>query len=222
MYVGWHMKTNLVTISPDTPVLKAREIMDSKKISHLPVTDGKARLLGIVTDRDLKEAWASPASTLSVYELTYVLQKLKVEAIMTKKVLTASPDMTIERAVSILHAHRIGALPVLQNDKVVGIITSTDLMEVLLQALGMGEDSTRLTIIVRDRIGILAEVGRAMQEAGINIRSVMTFPLRDFQDLWQLILRVNIAMQEKAVQVLTERGFKVITKYVDDLTPYLP
>lgn len=222
MYVGWHMKTNLVTVSPDTPVLKAREIMDSKKISHLPVTDGRARLLGIVTDRDLKEAWASPASTLSVYELTYVLQKLKVEAIMTKKVLTATPDMTIERAASLLHAHRIGALPVIQNDKVVGIITSTDLMEVLLQALGMSEDSGRLTILVRDRIGILAEVGRAMQEAGINIRSVMTFPLQGFEDLWQLILRVNLASLERAAQVLKERGFKVITKYVEDLTPFLP
>ncbi|MEJ5348524.1 MAG: CBS and ACT domain-containing protein [Desulfosoma sp.] len=216
------MKTNLVTVSPDTPVLKAREIMDSKKISHLPVTDGRARLLGIVTDRDLKEAWASPASTLSVYELTYVLQKLKVEAIMTKKVLTATPDMTIERAASLLHAHRIGALPVIQNDKVVGIITSTDLMEVLLQALGMSEDSGRLTILVRDRIGILAEVGRAMQEAGINIRSVMTFPLQGFEDLWQLILRVNLASLERAAQVLKERGFKVITKYVEDLTPFLP
>ncbi|ROR01586.1 CBS domain-containing protein [Desulfosoma caldarium] len=222
MYVGWHMKTNLVTVSPDTPVLKAREIMNTKKISHLPVTDGKARLLGIVTDRDLKEAWASPASTLSVYELTYVLQKLKVEAIMTKKVLTATPDMTIERAASILHAHRIGALPVIQNDKVVGIITSTDLMEVLLQALGMSEDSGRMFIIAKDRIGILAEVGRAMQEAGINIRSVMTLPLKGFEDFWQLIVRVNQASLEKAAQILGDRGFKVITKYVEDLTPYLP
>ncbi|MFP5213752.1 MAG: CBS domain-containing protein, partial [Acidobacteriota bacterium] len=64
MYVGWNMKTNLVTITPDTSVLKAREMMDNHRISHLPVTDGKAHLLGIVTDRDLKKAWASPATTL--------------------------------------------------------------------------------------------------------------------------------------------------------------
>ncbi len=222
MYVGWHMKTNLITVSPDTPVLKAREILDTKKISHLPVTDGKARLLGIVTDRDLKEAWASPASTLSVYELTYVLQKLKVESIMTKDVLTATPDMTIERAARILHDHRIGALPVVQDDKVVGIITATDLMEVLLTALGMSDDSGRISMIVRDRIGILAEVGRAMQEEGINIRSVITFPMRGYEGLWQLIMRVNTAVYDRAVDALKARGFKVITHYVEDVTPYLP
>ncbi|MBZ4659079.1 MAG: hypothetical protein JG766_1002 [Desulfacinum sp.] len=222
MYVGWHMKTDLITVSPDTPVLKAREILDSKKISHLPVTDGKARLLGIVTDRDLKEAWASPASTLSVYELTYVLQKLKVESIMTKDVLTATPDMTIERAARIIHDNRIGALPVVKDDKVVGIITATDLMEVLLTALGMSDDSGRISMIVKDRIGILAEVGRTMQEAGINIRSVITFPLRGYADLWQLIMRVNMNVHEKAVQALEAKGFKVITHYVEDITPFLP
>ncbi|SMC24178.1 acetoin utilization protein AcuB [Desulfacinum hydrothermale DSM 13146] len=222
MYVGWHMKTDLITVSPDTPVLKAREILDTKKISHLPVTDGKARLLGIVTDRDLKEAWASPASTLSVYELTYVLQKLKVESIMTKDVLIATPDMTIERAARILHDHRIGALPVVKDDKVVGIITATDLMEVLLTSLGMSDDSGRLSMIVKDRIGILAEIGKAMQQSGINIRSVITFPLRGHRDLWQLIMRVNMKVYDKALEALQAKGFKVITHYVEDVTPYLP
>ncbi|WP_212636895.1 CBS and ACT domain-containing protein [Desulfacinum hydrothermale] len=216
------MKTDLITVSPDTPVLKAREILDTKKISHLPVTDGKARLLGIVTDRDLKEAWASPASTLSVYELTYVLQKLKVESIMTKDVLIATPDMTIERAARILHDHRIGALPVVKDDKVVGIITATDLMEVLLTSLGMSDDSGRLSMIVKDRIGILAEIGKAMQQSGINIRSVITFPLRGHRDLWQLIMRVNMKVYDKALEALQAKGFKVITHYVEDVTPYLP
>ncbi len=222
MYVGWHMKRNLITISPDTSVLKAREIIEEHRISHLPITDGKARLLGIVTDRDLKEAWASPASTLSVYELTYVLQKLAVETIMTRDVITATADMTVERAARILHDNRIGALPVVENDRLVGIITTTDLMEVLLNALGMSDDSGRLTLLVRDRVGVLAEVGRLMQEAEVNIRSIVTFPLRNHQGVWELILRVNLGVHEKAVTVLQEAGFKVITEYVEDPTPYLP
>ena len=222
MYVGWSMKTYLITVSPDTSVLKARELMDQHKISHLPVTDGRAHLLGIVTDRDVKQAWASPASTLSVYELTYVLQKLTVETIMTRDLVTATPDMTIERAARLIHDHKIGALPVVKDEKLVGIITSTDLMEVLLMALGMSDDSSRLSILARNRIGVLAEVGRVMQQAEINLRSVVTAPLQGTDEVWQMILRVNAAVQAKAVQVLRDAGFKVISEYVEDLTPFLP
>ena len=96
MYVGWYMKTNLITVTAETSLFKAREMLDSHRISHLPVTDGKAHLVGLLTDRDLKEAWASPATTLSVHELTYVLQKLAVGNVMTKEVVTATPDMPIE------------------------------------------------------------------------------------------------------------------------------
>jgi acetoin utilization protein AcuB len=216
------MKTYLITVSPDTSVLKARELMDAHHISHLPVTDGKARLLGIVTDRDLKEAWASPASTLSVYELTYVLQRLTVESVMTRDVVTASPDMTIERAALLIHDRKIGALPVVHEERVVGIITATDLMEVLLTALGMSDDSARLSLLTMNRIGVLAEVGRIMQQADINIRSIVTVPLRSHADVWQLIMRVNSAAHGGAVQALERAGFKVIGDYVEDLTPYLP
>jgi acetoin utilization protein AcuB len=216
------MQTKLITVSPDTTLLKAREIMDTHKISHLPVTDGKARLLGIITDRDLKQAWASPASTLSVYELTYILQKLAVESIMVKDLVIATPDMTIERAARILHDQRIGALPVVKEDRLVGIITTTDLMEILLSALGMSDDSGRITILVRDRIGVLAEVGRLMQQAKINIRSIVTAPVRGYEGLWQLIMRVNLGVHSKAIDILTEGGFKVVIEYIEDLTPYLP
>jgi len=222
MYVGWNMKTYLITASPDTSVLKAREMMDAHKISHLPVTDGKAHLLGIVTDRDLKQAWASPASTLSVYELTYILQKLTVEAIMTTDVITATPDLTIERAALIIHDHKIGALPVVEGKRLVGIITCTDLMEVLLMALGMGEESGRLSVLARNRIGVLAGIGRIMQQAAINILSIVTTPLRGYEEVWQLIMRVNLAVQPEAVRVLEQAGFKVITHYVENVTPYLP
>jgi len=222
MYVGWNMKTYLITASPDTSVLKARELMDTHKISHLPVTDGKAHLLGIVTDRDLKQAWASPASTLSIYELTYILQKLTVEAIMTTDVITATPDLTIERAALIIHDRKIGALPVVEGKRLVGIITCTDLMEVLLMALGMGEESGRLSVLARNRIGVLAEIGRIMQQAAINILSIVTTPLRGYEDVWQLIMRVNLAVQPEAVRVLEQAGFKVITHYVENVTPYLP
>jgi acetoin utilization protein AcuB len=222
MYVGWNMKTDLVTISPDTSVFRARELMDQHGISHLPVTDGKAQLLGIVTDRDLKEAWASPATTLSVHELTYVLQKLTVANIMTRKVISATPNMTIERAARMMHDHKIGALPVVKNEKLAGIITITDLMEVLLMALGLSDDTKRFSLLVTDRAGVLARVGKVMQQAGVNILSTMTVPLRGQHDIWQVIVRVALTDYKTAVQALEESGIKVLTEYVEDLTPYLP
>lgn len=222
MYVGWNMKMNLLTASPETPVFKAREMMNAHHVSHLPVTDGKARLLGIVTDRDLKEAWASPATTLSVHELTYVLQKLTVSNVMTKEVVTASPDMTIERAARILYEKKIGALPVLKEGKLVGIITTTDLMEVLLTALGMTDDSRRISLLVRDRSGALAEVGKLLKQAEVEVLSIMTVPLQGSRDIWQLIMRVNLAAHQKAVHALEKGGFRAITDYVEDLEPYLP
>lgn len=222
MYVGWNMNTNLVTVSPETSIFKARELMDSRKVSQLPVTDGRAHLLGIVTDRDLRQAWASPATTLSVHELTYVLQKLTVGNIMTKKVITATPAMTIENAARLIHDHKISALPVLKDDKLVGIITVLDLLEVLLTALGLSEDSSRISLLVRDRIGVLAEVAGHMQRSEINIRSVMIVPLPSHEGVWQLILRVAMPAAAKAADVLQEGGFKVVTRYVEDLTPYLP
>lgn len=222
MYVGWNMKTNLVTISPDASILKAREMLDAHKISHLPVTDGKAHLLGMITDRDLKQAWASPATTLSVYELTYVLQKVTVSSIMTRDVISATPDMSIERAASILHDNKIGALPVVKDGKLVGILTVTDLMEVLLLAMGLGEESKRMSLLVRDRIGMLAEVGELMRRANVSIRSIIIAPLRGHKEIWQLILRVSLEPYPEALRVLKEAGYRVVTDYVEDLSEFLP
>ncbi|MEM5790229.1 MAG: CBS and ACT domain-containing protein [Syntrophobacteraceae bacterium] len=221
MYVGWYMKTRLITITPETSLFKAREMLDTNRISHLPVTDGKGRLVGLITDRDLKEAWASPATTLSTHELTYVLQKLTVGNVMTREIVTATPDMHIERAARILIDKKIGALPVVREGKLVGIITSTDIMEVLLTAIGLGVDSQRLSLITTDRIGLLAELGKLMQQAGINIRSILTIPLPGYKDQWQIMMRVNSDAFQKAVQVLKDANYKVLTEYVEDLEPYL-
>jgi acetoin utilization protein AcuB len=222
MYVGWYMKTNLITVTAETSLFKAREMLDTHRISHLPVTDGKAHLVGLLTDRDLKEAWASPATTLSVHELTYVLQKLAVGNVMTKDVITATPDMPIERAALILHDKKIGALPVLKDGKLVGIITTTDLMEVLLTAVGLTTDSKRFSLLATDRIGLIADIGKLMQLAEINIRSILIAPLEGHKDVWQIMLRVGVSSYPNAVKVLEDASYKVITGYVEDFTPYLP
>ncbi|MBW1982676.1 MAG: CBS domain-containing protein [Deltaproteobacteria bacterium] len=222
MYVGRKMTTELITVTPDTPIVKARDLLRDHNIKQVPVVDDKGNLVGILTDRDIKMAWASPATTLSIYELTYVLQKLTVESIMVKEVITITPDATIERAAKILHDKKIGSLPVMEDNKLVGIITSTDLMEVLLDALGIEEESGRLVVLVRDRVGVLADVCGLLKEHNISICSMVTVPLRQHPGIYQLVIRVSSAARDRTVQHLVAAGYKVLTEYKKDLTPYLP
>ena len=222
MYVGRVMNTFLVTVPPDTNIIKAKDIIAEKKINHLLVVDKNENLLGIVSDRDVKQSWASPATTLSVHELNYLLTQLTVEMIMKKKLITISPGTTIETAALIMQENRISALPVMEAEKLVGIITTTDVLEVLLRAIGVDEGSGRFIVLVKDRIGVVAEVSKLLQEQQISIKSLVTWPEKNFPGIYQLIMRVAAEDGDKAVSVLTQGGFKVLTEYIKDLTPYLP
>jgi acetoin utilization protein AcuB len=159
---------------------------------------------------------------LSIYELTYLLQKLTVESVMVKDVITTTPDATIERAAKIMHDKKIRSLPVVEGDKVVGIITSTDLMEVLLDALGIEEESGRIVVLVKDRIGSLADVCGLLKQKNINIRSMVTLPLHQPPGVYQLVMRLSSTDRAMALEHLTQAGYKVITEYTKDLGPYLP
>jgi acetoin utilization protein AcuB len=222
MHVGRVMHTKLVTVSPKTTLVQAREIIAEKKIAHLLVVDDHEKLIGIVSDRDVKQSWASPATTLSQHELNYILTQVTVDVIMRKKIVTIPPGTTIERAANIMQEHRIGSLPVVDKEKLVGIITTTDVMQVLLQAIGIDSDSFRFTVLVKDRVGVVADVSRILRDAEINIRSLVTWPAKDHPGLYHLVMRVNAAQGKKAVETLTGAGYKVLTEYVKDLTPYLP
>ncbi len=222
MYVGRIMHTNLITISPKATMVEARELIDKWAIDHLLVVDAKEKLVGIVSDRDLKQYWASPANTLSTHELGYLLEKILVEMIMAKTIKTISTETTIERAAYIMQTGNINALPVLENGELVGIITSTDVMGVLLQAIGMSEDSVRIAVLVKDRIGAIADVSSILRDQAINIQSMITLPIRDYPEINQLVLRLSGEDGPRAVALLNKNHFKVLTRYVKDLTPYLP
>ena len=223
MYVGQIMHKLLVTVPPDTTLRKAKEIIQEKRINHLLVVNKDGDLIGMVSDRDVKQSWASPATALSVHELNYLLNQLTVEMIMVKKIITISPGTTIERAAYIMQENRINALPVIESDNLVGIITSTDVMGVLLRAIGFDDDeSARFTVLVEDRIGIVAEVSRILKEAQINIRSLVSWPENEYPGVYHLVMRVKLEDKDRAIKVLSDAGFKVLSEYVQDLTPYLP
>jgi len=222
MYVGRIMHTNLITVSPKATLVEARELIEKWAIDHLLVVDNKGKLVGIISDRDLKQYWASPANTLSTHELGYLLEKILVEMIMVKTVVTITTETTIERAAFIMQVNNINSLPVMEDEDLVGIITSTDVMGVLLEAIGMNEESVRITVLVKDRIGAIAEVSAILRDQAINIQSMITLPIREHPDVNQLVLRLSGDDGPRAVALLNKNHFKVLTHYVKDLSPFLP
>lgn len=221
MYVGRVMHIELVTVPPDTSLIKAREILEEQQIDHLLVVSAAGNLTGIVSDRDLKQNMASPAVALSKHELNYLLSKVTVESIMIKKILTVSPLTTIERAALVMQENRISALPVLDGGRLVGIITARDVMQLLLEAIGIDEESRRFTVLCEDRIGFVAEMSQRLREADINIRSIFAWPDNEYPGYYHLVMRVAAVDGDAAVSTLRNNGYKVLTEYVDDLTPYL-
>lgn len=222
MYVGRIMHTELITVSPTTSLEDASILVKKKKIDHLPVINSSGKLVGILSDRDLKQYWASPATTLSNHELNYLLQQVIVEMIMITPVITITPNTTIERAALIMQENDINALPVMENDELVGIITSADVMGVLLSAIGISDDSIRLGVMVKDSIGTLAKLSDLLSKQQINIQSLFSWPEKDFDGVYQLVMRIPKGDGQKAIDALKANGYKVIESYVKDITPYLP
>jgi acetoin utilization protein AcuB len=221
MYVGTIMHTDLITVSPETTIVEASELIEKHNIEHLLVVR-KGKLVGLVSDRDLKQNWASPATTLSAHELSYLLQKVQVSMIMVKTVVTTTPDTTIERAAYIMQTNNISSLPVMAGEELVGIVTGTDVMAVLLQAIGLSDDSVRICILVDDAIGSLADVTTILKQQGINIQSLFCWPATDHPGIIHLVMRVAKQEGDKAMAALEQKGFRMVPRYVKDLGPYLP
>ncbi|MCP4338661.1 MAG: CBS domain-containing protein [Desulfobulbaceae bacterium] len=222
MYIGRIMHTDLITVSPQTTLVEAKELVKKEQIDHLLVVDDQKKLVGIVSDRDLKQYWASPATSLSKNELSYLLQKVLVSMVMIKTVVTIPTNSTIERAALVMQQNRISALPVMEDGELAGIITSTDVMGVLLQAIGISDDSVRLSIFVKDSIGKLAEVSETLKDAGVNIQSLFCWPESKHEGITQMVLRVTCQDGDKANSALTAKGFKVKNQYEIDISQFLP
>jgi acetoin utilization protein AcuB len=150
MQVEQWMNRDPVTVGPQESFRTAMHLIRQKGIRHLPVVEGK-RLVGIVTDRDLRQAAPSGATSLSIHELHYLLEKLTVREIMTRQVVTIRPDQTVEEAALLLLGHRIGGLPVVREGELVGIITETDILQAFLQLRGKGPLDIAESIVAIER-----------------------------------------------------------------------
>lgn len=175
MLVSERMSRNPITIQESTPIPDALKLMRDRKVRRLPVLNAQGRLTGIISEKDLLYASPSPATTLSVYEMQYLLSKITVKEVMTVNVLTVCEDCPIEQAARLMVDHRIGGLPVLRDDTLVGIITETDLFKTFMELLGGRWHGVRVTVMAPEKKGILAGLTQAISEAGGNIISLGTF-----------------------------------------------
>lgn len=208
MFVAKWMTANPVTVTPDTSVAEAKDLLIKNKFRRLPVVkDGT--LLGILTDRDLREVAPSPATTLSVYEANYLLSKVLVRDIMKKQVLTIYADATIEEAALIMCKEKIGGLVVLDtSNSVVGIITETDIFKSFVEVMGLAEGKTRLTIGGANKVGVLHEITGVFQELNINIGSMVILTKPEEQA--ELIIRADVSDVGPLTKRLGELGYPVL------------
>lgn len=201
MLVRERMTHPVIHVAPEMPIHEALNLMKSENIRRLPVVkDGK--MVGIVTEQDLLNASPSQATSLSVWELNYLLSKITVGKTMTKDVITVGEDTPIEEAARIMADNKIGGMPVMRADRMVGMITETDLFRIFLELMGAREKGVRVTVLVADQPGELAKIGAAMAEENGNIIAMGTFAGED-QTNREMTFKV-VGLDESRVKQLVE------------------
>jgi acetoin utilization protein AcuB len=173
MFVSKWMTEKVITISPDSSVTDAIRLMKEKKIRHLPVVEGGI-LVGIISDRDIKEYCPSRATTLDMYELHYLLAKTRVKEVMKTEVITITPDTPVEEAAMVMYDMGIGCLPVIGDKRLRGIISDRDIFRVLIDVTGIRHGGNRIYITIEDRPGSIREVADIIRRYGFRLQSILT------------------------------------------------
>jgi acetoin utilization protein AcuB len=206
------IQRNPVTIGSDASFYEARNLIHEKGVRHLPVVDKNNMLVGIVTDRDIREAAPSDATLLSVQELNYLLGKLKVSSFMTPKdkLITINPDTLIEEAVQLMHDNKIGCLPVLEQGKLYGIFTETDALDHLVDIFGFKQKGTRLTLALEDKPGTMLGILEVFKKHNINIISTVT-PSFMVEGKRIAAIRIKTEDYKDVVKDLEKAGYDVLS-----------
>jgi acetoin utilization protein AcuB len=202
------MTKNPVTVDSETLVMDAQKIMKENNVRRLPVVD-KGKLLGIVTKHDILEASPSPATSLSVHELNYLLSKMKVKEIMKKNPLTLTPDTPFEEALKIGQEKKIGSFPVVENGKLVGIATESDIVRFLTRALGVREEGSRITIEgLGGKLGDLEKIISIVNQHNTIVLSMISLPRTEKKE-WMIVLRLKTSNPDPIVKDFKKAGFNV-------------
>ncbi len=208
MLVRERMSRHPITITPDTSLNDALRIIREEKVRRLPVLDKKGKLVGIVSEKDLLYASPSPATSLSVYEMNYLISKIKVSDLMTRDVITICEDCPLEEAARIMVDNHIGGLPVIRGDVLVGMITESDLFKVFLELLGARMWGLRVTIKAEDRPGFLAQLTQEISSRGGNIVTLGTF-YGDDPTNRKIVFKVQDVEREAIEEIVRKLGAEI-------------
>jgi acetoin utilization protein AcuB len=203
------MSCHPVTINADVPITEALRVMRERQVRRLPVLDQEGRMIGIVSEKDLLYASPSPATSLSIYEMHYLLSRLRVTELMTTEVVITTPDTPLEEAARIMTDNKIGGLPVMEEGKLVGIITETDIFKVFLELLGARDKGLRLTLEIPERKGEMARITTAIARLGGNILALGTF-LGDDPTTAVVTVKVEDVPANALVTAMQELGLKIL------------
>lgn len=206
MIVSDIMKTQVITISPEETIRSAMLLLLQHRFRHLPVINSERRLVGIVSDRDLRLALPSK---LKVDEEDIEILNTPVSSIMTEDVISCHPLDFVDEVASTLYEKRISSLPVLQNGELVGIVTETDILHTLVQLMGVKQPSSKIIVEVPDQSGVLADVASVFKETKINVSSVLVYSDR-VTNSKRLDFRVHTIDPRKPIQLLLQHGYKVV------------
>ena len=178
MAVKDFMTRKVVYISPDTTVAHAADIMREQGLHRLPVIEND-KLVGLVTEGTIAEASPSKATSLSIYEMNYLLNKTKIKDVMIRKVITVSQYASLEDATYLMLKNKVGILPVVDNEQVYGVITDRDIFKAFLEVSGYGEEGVRARFVTEDEVGVLEHIVRLLVEENLNISNTVNIPRKD-------------------------------------------
>lgn len=191
MAVKDFMTRKVVYISPNTTIAHAADMMREQKLHRLPVIEND-QLVGLVTEGTIAEASPSKATSLSIYEMNYLLNKTKVGDVMIRDVVTISQFASLEDATYLMLKNRIGILPVVDNEQLYGVITDRDIFKAFLEVSGYGEEGVRLRFVTENKVGVLEQIIRLLVEENLNISNTVNIPRKDGKVVIEVQLAGNI------------------------------
>ena len=207
MYVSERMTRYPATVMPNYSVSKAYQIMTEGHYSQLPVVDSDNKLIGLVTEKLLAEVNPSSATSLSVYEINYLLSKTKVQDIMKTGIFKINKDALIEDAAIIMKENRISSLPVVEGDNyLAGIITRTDIFKAFIDIMGVKATGTRIAITTEDKVGVLADITSILAQHNINIRNITNISENGKSEI---TIKVRSLDATAAVEDINAKGYNV-------------
>lgn len=191
MAVKDFMTRKVVYISPNTTIAHAADMMREQKLHRLPVIEND-QLVGLVTEGTIAEASPSKATSLSIYEMNYLLNKTKVSDVMIRDVVTISQFASLEDATYLMLKNKIGILPVVDNEQLYGVITDRDIFKAFLEVSGYGEEGVRLRFVTENKVGVLEQIIRLLVEENLNISNTVNIPRKDGKVVIEVQLAGNI------------------------------